>query len=142
MKQEQIENIRIFNRFYSKVIGLLDKTYLNSAYSIAEVRVICEISCHSNLTANDILTTLGLDKGYLSRILKTFEKQKLITKERSTTDGRVMYLKLTELGQLEFEKLDKGAATQVSEAFGGLSETDYTTLIDSMKTIKSILIKK
>jgi DNA-binding MarR family transcriptional regulator len=142
MKQEQIEDIRIFNRFYSKVIGLLDKTYLNSAYSIAEVRVICEISCHSSLTANDILTTLGLDKGYLSRILKTFEKQKLITKERSTTDGRVMYLKLTELGQLEFEKLDKGAATQVSEAFGGLSETDYTTLIDSMKTIKSILIKK
>jgi DNA-binding MarR family transcriptional regulator len=142
MKQEQIEDIRNFNRFYSKVIGLLDKTYLNSAYSIAEVRVICEISCHSNLTANDILTTLGLDKGYLSRILKTFEKQKLITKERSTTDGRVMYLKLTELGQLEFEKLDKGAATQVSEAFGGLSETDYTTLIDSMKTIKSILIKK
>lgn len=142
MKLEQINDIRNFNRFYSKVIGLLDKTYLNSAYSIAEVRVICEISCHSTVTANDILTTLGLDKGYLSRILKSFEKKKLITKERSATDGRVMYLKLTELGRSEFEKLDKGAATQVSQAFGGLSEADYNTLIESMKTIKTILIKK
>ena len=142
MKQEQIEDIRNFNRFYSKVIGLLDKTYLNSAYSIAEVRVICEISCHSTVTANDILTTLGLDKGYLSRILKSFEKKKLITKERSATDGRVMYLKLTQSGRLEFEKLDKGAAAQVNQAFGGLSEADYNTLIESMKTIKTILIKK
>jgi DNA-binding MarR family transcriptional regulator len=142
MKLEQINDIRNFNRFYSKVIGLLDKTYLNSAYSIAEVRVICEISCHSTITANDILTTLGLDKGYLSRILKSFEKKKLIIKERSATDGRVMYLKLTELGRSEFEKLDKGAATQVSQAFGGLSEADYNTLIESMKTIKTILIKK
>jgi DNA-binding MarR family transcriptional regulator len=142
MKLEQINDIRNFNRFYSKVIGLLDKTYLNSAYSIAEVRVICEISCHSTVTANDILTTLELDKGYLSRILKSFEKKKLITKERSATDGRVMYLKLTELGRSEFEKLDKGAATQVSQAFGGLSEADYNTLIESMKTIKTILIKK
>lgn len=142
MKQEQINEIRDFNRFYAKVIGLLDKTYLNSPYSLAEVRVLNEIYHRPAIVANDILITLGLDKGYLSRILKSFEKKNLITKKPSTTDGRAMYLTLTELGHIEFEKLDTGANSQVSQAFSGLTEKDYLRLIENMKTIKSILQQK
>ncbi len=142
MKQEQINEIRDFNRFYAKVIGLLDKTYLNSPYSLAEVRVLNEIYHRPAIVANDILITLGLDKGYLSRILKSFEKKNLITKKPSTTDGRAMYLTLTELGHIEFEKLDTGANSQVSQAFSCLTEKDYLRLIENMKTIKSILQQK
>jgi putative acetyltransferase len=62
MSQEQLNGVRDFNRFYAKVIGLLDKTYLNSAYLLVEVRVMWEIMLHPNCTANDILQALGLDK--------------------------------------------------------------------------------
>jgi DNA-binding MarR family transcriptional regulator len=139
MKQEQINDIRDFNRFYAKVIGLLDKTYLNSHYSLAEVRVLNEIFHHSDITANDILTILGLDKGYLSRILKTFEKKKMVIKKRSNTDGRAMNLALTDSGKTEFLTLDAAVIAQVNQAFSNLSDEDYDTLIKSMKTIKSIL---
>jgi DNA-binding MarR family transcriptional regulator len=142
MKKEQIEDIRDFNRFYSKIIGVLDKTYLNSAYSLAEVRVILEIHCHSEITANDILTTLGLDKGYLSRILATFEKKKLIIKKRSTADGRAMNLSLTDLGKTEFYKLDNAAILQVGQTFADISDEEYELLMSSMKTIKNILKNK
>ncbi len=142
MKQEHIENIRAFNRFYAKVIGVLDKTYLNSEYSLAEVRVLREIYNHSDITANDILTILELDKGYLSRILKSFEKKKIVAKKQSAFDGRVMNLTLTDLGKAEFHKLDDAVILQVSQAFSNISDADYEKLMESMKTIKTILIKK
>lgn len=141
MKKEQIENIRDFNRFYAKVIGLLDKTYLNSDYSLAEVRVLAEIYYHSDITSNDILATLGLDKGYLSRILGAFEKKKMVAKTRSEFDGRVMNLALTDLGKTEFLKLDNAVIQQVSQAFSNISDEEYALLMNSMKTIKGILNK-
>lgn len=142
MEQAQIDDIRAFNRFYAKVIGLLDKTYLNSAYSLAEVRVLREIAVNPDCTANDILTVLGLDKGYLSRILKSFEKKKMIIKTRSTTDKRTILLALTELGKKEFTILDDKANLQVGEAFAAISDSEYEMLIYSMQTIRNILDKK
>ena len=141
MEQAQIDEIRDFNRFYAKVIGLLDKTYLNSDYSLAEVRVLREISINPQCGANDILYALGLDKGYLSRILKSFERKKLISKIRSTTDKRAIHLTLTDLGKREFEILDEKANEQVSNAFAQVSEGEYEKLIHSMKTIRTILNK-
>ena len=141
MNSEQIENIRDFNRFYAKLIGLLDKTYVNSAYSLAEVRVLGEIYKHTDITANDILTTLGLDKGYLSRILTTFEKKKMVVKKRSEFDGRAMNLALTYLGKAEFQKLDNAVVQQLRRAFSNISDEEYEVLMDSMKTIKNILNK-
>ena len=141
MNPEQIENIRDFNRFYAKLIGLLDKTYVNSAYSLAEVRVLNEIYHHSDITANDILATLELDKGYLSRILTTFEKKKMVVKKRSDFDGRAMNLALTDLGKAEFRKLDNAVVQQLRRAFSNISEEEYVVLMSSMKTIKNILNK-
>lgn len=142
MQQEQIDNIRDFNRFYAKVIGLLDRTYLNSAYSLAEVRALREIFVNPDCTANSILTVLGLDKGYLSRILKVFERKKIIIKTRSSIDKRTIYLTLTDLGKREFMQLDDKANQQIQEAFANISEEEYQTLISSMKNIRAILDKK
>ena len=142
MNLEQINQIRDFNRFYARLIGLLDKTYLNSAYSLAEVRVLHEIYHHDEITANDILATLQIDKGYLSRILKSFEKKKMVLKKRSTEDGRALKLTLTALGETELLMIDQAASTQVNLTFSDLSEDEFEILIASMRTIKEILKDK
>ncbi|MFN8357772.1 MAG: MarR family winged helix-turn-helix transcriptional regulator [Spirosomataceae bacterium] len=141
MKPEQIEKIRDFNRFYTKVIGVLDKTYLNSPYSLVEVRVLREISLQPSITANEIMATLGLDKGYLSRILKAFERKQLISKTQCTQDGRAFLLTLTEAGKTEVQSLDAKASRQVAEAFANLDLADYDQLLQSMQQIKAILQK-
>jgi DNA-binding MarR family transcriptional regulator len=139
MKQEQVDKIREFNRFYATFIGLLDKSYLNSDYSLAEVRVMFEIYRYKEITANDILTTLRLDKGYLSRILKTFEKKKMLVKMRSLSDGRALNLALTNLGKEEFLKIDNAVIQHIKEIYAILSDEEYEKLIKSMQTIKNIL---
>ena len=142
MNLEQINQIRDFNRFYARLIGLLDKTYLNSAYSLAEVRALHEIYHHDEITANDILATLQIDKGYLSRILKSFEKKKMVLKKRSTEDGRALKLTLTALGETELLMIDQAASTQVNLTFSDLSADEFEILIASMRTIKEILKDK
>ena len=83
MKADHIANIRSFNRFYTRVLGLLDKYILNSQYTLSEVRILYELATHENLTASDLIETLHIDKGYLSRIIldlrikKTCSKQKI-----------------------------------------------------------------
>ena len=142
MKEEHIHAIRDFNRFFARVIGLLDKTYLNSAYSLAEARVLRELLIQPNQTANAILTTLSLDKGYLSRILESFEKKKLINKKKSEVDGRALHLNLTALGKREILKIDKDTNRQVEQTFSSLTEKEYEIVIKSMDTIKRILDRK
>lgn len=139
MKQEQIDEIRDFNRFYAKVIGLLDKTFLNSEYSLTEVRVLLEIYKQSGILANDIMNSLQIDKGYLSRILKKFEKKQMITKKQSDTDRRAIYLELTEFGKKEFLEVDTATNLQIDTIFSHFSEAEQQTLIESMDKIKSIL---
>lgn len=142
MKTEQIENIRDFNRFYAKVIGVLDKTYMDSSYSLAEARILREIFLQPDITAQEILHILELDKGYLSRILKTFEKKKLLLKKQSETDGRFFNLSLTAEGEAEFLKIDNLVIEQIKRTFSPLTENEYEQLYNSMVTIKNILQKK
>ncbi|TAH21593.1 MAG: MarR family transcriptional regulator [Cytophagales bacterium] len=142
MKQEQIDEIRDFNRFYAKVIGLLDKTFLNSEYSLTEVRVLLEIYKQSGILANDIMNSLQIDKGYLSRILKKFEKKQMITKKQSDTDRRAIYLELTEFGKKEFLEVDTATNLQIDTIFSHFSEAEQQTLIENMNKIKNILQKK
>ena len=89
-KQIAIQNIRAFNRFYTDVIGLLDKHLLNSAYSLAEVRVIYEISIGKSIQASQIMSAMRIDKSYLSRILKKLERDEIIAKSLSVQDARAM----------------------------------------------------
>lgn len=141
MKDEHIQAVRDFNRFFAELLGLLDKTYLKSVYSLAEARVLRELYILPNQTANSIQTTLSLDKGYLSRILESFEKKKLITRKKSDEDGRALLLNLTTLGKREFLKIDSATNKQVEQTFVNLTEKEYQLVIKSMTTIKTILDK-
>jgi DNA-binding MarR family transcriptional regulator len=141
MLKEYITEIRAFNRFYTNIIGLLDRHFLNSNYTLPEVRVLYELYHHEQILANEITALIDIDKGYLSRILLQLGKKKLIAKKRSPTDGRAIYLSLTVKGRKEFEVLDTASENQVKQILTPLSKEDQANLAQYMSHIRTILTK-
>jgi len=139
MSNKSIEEFRSFNRFYTSVIGLLDKHILDSDYTLAEGRIMYELYHGKNQTASDLIHTLSIDKGYLSRVLRQFEKRKFISRQRSPEDTRVVFLNLTSEGKKEFQLLDKASNDQVKSILKEIPEKDLTLLRKSMAEIKRIL---
>jgi DNA-binding MarR family transcriptional regulator/GNAT superfamily N-acetyltransferase len=136
----RIDAIRRFNRFFTRRIGVLREGLLHSPYSLTEARILFEISQRDGmLTASDLSRELGLDPGYLSRILARFERQALIHKVRSGTDGRRLLLSLTPDGEDAFSLLDERSREEVAEMLGDLSEGDQRRLLEAMRTIESVL---
>src|SRR5580692_1354662 len=97
--KDRIAAVRRFNRFYTRQIGVLRKTYLDSPYSLGEARVLYEIARQNSPTASDIGRALDVDAGYLSRVLRRFEKSGLISRTASAQDARQSYLALTARGK-------------------------------------------
>jgi DNA-binding MarR family transcriptional regulator len=141
MKDRHIADIRAFNRFYTSIIGLLDQHILNSGYSLPEARILYELYHHENLTASDIITSLSIDKGYLSRIFLHLEKKKLVSKKRSSEDGRSIQLSLTKKGRSEFEIINEASNMQIKETLEPLTDADCDKLARNMAEIKQILSK-
>jgi len=137
--QEHISAVRRFNRFFTRQIGVLREGLLHSPYSLTEARIIFELANRSNLTASDLCNELGLDAGYLSRILSKLEQQNLIEKTRSDEDGRQRLISLTTEGQNAFSLLNNRSSDEVSEMLSKLSESDRVRLVDAMHTIEGIL---
>jgi DNA-binding MarR family transcriptional regulator len=142
MNDKSIKEFRAFNRFYTSVIGLLEGHFLDSKYTLAEVRIMYEIYYGKDPTASDLIRTLSIDKGYLSRIIRQFEKKKFIKRERSSEDSRVIFLSLTTEGKREFLLLDKAQDDQVRSILNGISGKDLARLLASMAEIKKILTGK
>ncbi|QJW49256.1 bifunctional helix-turn-helix transcriptional regulator/GNAT family N-acetyltransferase [bacterium BFN5] len=137
--QSLIHVIRKFNRFYTNVLGLLDQHMLDSEFSLSEARVLYEIGHTENCTAKRLIEELRVDPGYLSRIIKRFEKHNLIYRIQSAEDGRLFYLHLTEGGITILGRLNAVSDQQVSQMVNSLAEQDQKKLTDSMKNIESIL---
>lgn len=142
MNSKPIEEFRSFNRFYTAVIGLLDNHILNSDYTLVEARIMYELYHGKNQTASDLIHSLSIDKGYLSRVLRQFEKRKFINRQRSAEDTRVIFLNLTAEGKKEFQQLDKASNDQVKSILKEIPEKDLAVLLDSMTEIKRILTSK
>ena len=139
VSQEASRQVRAFNRFYSKVMGALNQSVLDSPFSIAEARVLFEIKHLDSPTASEINRELGLDPGYLSRIIRRFEQDGLLTKERSPQDGRAFLLKLSEQGSKILTSLEKKADKRAAELLSSLPERDQPLLLRSMGSIRSLL---
>jgi DNA-binding MarR family transcriptional regulator/GNAT superfamily N-acetyltransferase len=136
---EQIASVRRFNRFYTRQVGVLGRRFLDSPFSLTEVRVLYEISSRQKTTAAEIRRELSLDAGYLSRLLGALHEKKLIAREPSPADGRESILRLTARGQQVFGSLDKRQAAVVDEVLGRLPETSRRTLVSAMNTIEALL---
>ena len=136
---QRVEDVRRFNRFYTRQIGVLEDGLLESPYSLTEVRVLYELSHRRHATASDLCTELGLDPGYLSRIVQKFEKLHLLDREPSEKDGRQSLLSLTAAGKKNFAVLDSRSSAEVRRMLEKLSTSQQASLIKAMRTIQQIL---
>ncbi len=139
--EDRIGAVRHFNRFFTRQIGVLREGLLHSPYSLTEARILFELAHRDHLTASDLCRELGLDAGYLSRILASLEQRGLIEKVRSENDGRQRLLRLTSEGENAFALLDQRSRDEVSEMLNELSEEDQQRLLKAMQTIESVLDK-
>lgn len=136
---DAITTVRRFSRFYTRRLGLLGEGLLDSAFSLAESRVLYELAHHDGLTASLLGRELGLDPGYLSRILKRFEARGLIVRAPSVSDGRQAVLSLTEAGHAAFAPLDQGSREQVAALLGPLDPEETERLARAMATVEELL---
>jgi len=131
--------IRSFNRFYTAHLDILSQHYLDSEYSLTEIRILYEISESKNITAQKITEILNLDKGYLSRILKRFLKENLIVKVASTGDKRAFNIKLSDTGKDLLAVLNTKSENKIEGKIENLNSFEKEILVESMTTIRSLL---
>jgi DNA-binding MarR family transcriptional regulator/GNAT superfamily N-acetyltransferase len=131
--------VRRFNRFWTRQIGVLREGYLESPFSLTEVRVLYELAHREETTASELGEELGLDAGYLSRLLRGFEKHGLIHKRLSEADGRRRLLRLTERGREVFAPLDARSRNDIGAMLGGISIAGQERLVGAMRTIEELL---
>src|SRR6267154_3008338 len=116
----QIAAVRAFNRFYTRKLGVLDRHLMKSPYSLSEARVLYELAHREQPSAKEIGTELGLDAGYLSRIVQNFDENGLITRTPLASDRRQYRLSLTAKGRQAFAKLDRSSHDDVAAMLEGL----------------------
>ncbi|SRR6266542_675919 len=136
---QRVAAVRRFNRFYTRQIGLLQEGYLKSPFSLSEVRVLYELAHQEKPTAAELSRDLGLDAGYLSRVLRGFEKRRLISRTRSQADGRQSHLTLTARGQAAFAPLERRSHQEIGEIVTALPAPEQIRLVEAMHVIQSIL---
>jgi len=135
----RIESVRKFNRFYTQQIGVLNESLLDSPFSLAEARVIYELAHREQTTATELSKELGLDAGYLSRILRAFRQKGLIEKTPSKEDARQTFLSLSDKGQKAFSNLNSRSREQVSELLSQLSQEEQNRLVSAMDSVEDLL---
>jgi DNA-binding MarR family transcriptional regulator/GNAT superfamily N-acetyltransferase len=136
---DRIGAVRRFNRFYTRQIGLLRDGMVDTRFSLTEARVLYELGQAPETTATAIATALGLDHGYLSRILGGFAETGLITRKPSSEDGRQMLLGLSAKGRATFRKLDRGSHNLVGALLQTMEEPRQQRMIEAMQTIERCL---
>jgi len=137
--EARIEEVRRFNRFFTRRIGVLREGLLHSPYSLAEARVLFELAHGEDITASDLSHRLGLDPGYLSRILVRFEQWGLLDRVVSESDGRRRLLRLTAAGEEAFSELDRRSREEVSGMLEGITDEDQRRLLGATRTIEKVL---
>jgi DNA-binding MarR family transcriptional regulator/GNAT superfamily N-acetyltransferase len=135
----QVLAIRQFNRFYTNIIGLLDKHVYGSPLSLMEARILFEIATTKLCTATVLRERLDVDRGYMSRLLKHLEAQEFIAKKKSAEDNRHQVLYLTESGERMFAQLTEKANQQVLTLLDNMPESKQNELVGAMETIEKII---
>jgi DNA-binding MarR family transcriptional regulator/GNAT superfamily N-acetyltransferase len=137
VSRARIDEVRDFNRAYTRRLGVLDEAFLDTPFSLTEARVLYELS-EGDKTASEIGGALGLDAGYLSRIFERFAKAKLITRHESKEDRRSSVIALTRAGHAAYAPLEERSRGRVGELIGALSSGAQTQLLDGMKLVSAL----
>jgi DNA-binding MarR family transcriptional regulator len=137
--EQEVAAVRAFNRFYTRKLGVLDQQLLKSPFSLSEARVLYELDHRENLSAKEIGAELGLDAGYLSRIVQNFDEAGLITREPLPSDRRQYRLALTAKGRQTFAKLERSMQDEVAAMLAKLPHDGKARLIGAMAAIERLL---
>jgi DNA-binding MarR family transcriptional regulator len=137
--EQRIAAVRRFTRFYTRQIGLLEEGLLKSNFSMTEVRILWELAHRNGLTATALRQELGLDAGYVSRILSQFKEAGLVAKQSSREDGRSNLLSLTAKGRVAFEPLDGRSRDQIADLLIPLSDVEQAELVAAMAVVERLL---
>lgn len=132
LTQDQIADIQGFNKVYQHLFKSIDTAIANAGYSLTEKEVLLEISKTERCTANILIGQLGIDRSYMSRMLKQFEKKGLIKKSASATDSRIKYVHLTDFGREEFNRLSDIQNRQIAHVFEKLSLEDVNAICSAL----------
>jgi DNA-binding MarR family transcriptional regulator/GNAT superfamily N-acetyltransferase len=135
----RVQSVRGFNRFYTKQIGVLQQGWLGSPFSLPEARVLYELAHHELPTASEVGKELGLDAGYLSRMLRSLEHRGFVRRTRSKADGRRAHLSLTKAGRTAFEQLNQQTHLDVTAMLGQLSAGEQRQVVEAMHVIEGLL---
>ena len=136
---QRISVIRSFNRRYTRRLGVLQESFLQTPFSLTEARVLHELAHRDRATASDIATELGLDHGYLSRILRGFSERGLVVRTASPEDRRQALLSLTAKGRMAYAPLDQRSQDAVAEMIGTLPTAQQDRVVAAMRTIEQLL---
>jgi DNA-binding MarR family transcriptional regulator/predicted N-acetyltransferase YhbS len=134
-----VDDVRGFNRFYTRVLGLLRPDLAGSAFGLTEARVLFELAHHDDVAVSDLRRELDLDAGYLSRILSGFTAAGLVAREQSTTDGRRQVVRLTADGKEAFAELDRLQAGAIDALLAPLDQAQRSELVAAMGRIRRVL---
>jgi DNA-binding MarR family transcriptional regulator len=137
-----VKNIRAFNRFYTNILGLVDRHILHSPFSLTEARILYEVFHDPGCTVRKIRNILQVDEGYLSRTINKLLRQGLLIKEQSQNDGRVFILSLTRKGKDEFLKLNNESEISVESMISHLTQEEIKEIESSMDRIQELLNRK
>ncbi|GAA2277506.1 helix-turn-helix domain-containing GNAT family N-acetyltransferase [Actinomadura luteofluorescens] len=137
--REDVGTVRAFNRFYTGVIGVLGEGLVRSPYSLTEARVIFELAQREAGEVLALRRALGLDAGYLSRMLARFETDGLVARERAPGDARRQIVRLTPRGREVFAMLDERSVAEIRELLDGLDPADRRRLLAAMRTVQDVL---
>src|SRR6266702_1216146 len=130
--EDQVAAVRAFNRFYTRELGVLDQHLGRSPFSLSEARVLYELAHRDAAAAKEIGIELGLDAGYLSRIVQNFEENGLITRKPLPADRRQHRLTLTAKGRQAFARLDRRSHDEVVAILGQLGEAERAGIVNAM----------
>lgn len=139
MTEDAIAAVRRFNRFYTRQIGLLKEGLLDTPFSLSEARVLYEIAHGNGLTATTLRLSLGLDAGYVSRVLRSFERRGLVRREPSARDRRESHIRLTRKGKNAFAALNRRQQRQVAALLSHVPAQAHLNLVGAMTAIERLL---
>lgn len=136
---EIVQEISEFNGYYTGLVEILNRHIGESNISLSALRVLVKVRQEEECTAGKLVDSLGIDGGYLSRMLKSFEANHLVSKKKSTLDARTSFLQLTAKGKKLLETIEEGSTNQIKELLTPLNEDQQKALAAAMKTIRNIL---
>jgi DNA-binding MarR family transcriptional regulator/N-acetylglutamate synthase-like GNAT family acetyltransferase len=139
--EERVRAVRRFNRFYTRKIGVLKEGLLDSPLSLTEGRVLYELAHREHTTASELAQELGLDSGYLSRMLKSFAAKGFVTKRASKSDGRQIILTLADRGREMFATIDARSRDEIAALLGALPASHQAQLVAALERVERLFMQ-